>query len=349
MTAGPRVLLVRVSSAGDVIHALPVARQLKEAGAFLAWLVEDRFAPLLAGCPFVDACLVLPRGRWRREGSGWRARWRDSVALREELRALELSVSVDLQGLTKSAIWPWWSGVPRRVGFARPAAGELAPWLQTESVTAGAVHIVDRHLEVLPALGIKPGPARFWAPAGVPATVAAFLEAHDLVPGRFLILNPGAGWPEKCWPVARWAQLAGALAARPALPVVVTWGGAAEQALARAVVDQGGEKCIIAPATDLPELWGLLAAAGLVVAADTGPLHMAVAAGTPTVALFGPTWGERNGPYGPGHRLVQGRCPQHPRCWSRRGRAACRCMETVTVPAVLAACREQLEGDVSCS
>ncbi|MFW5856800.1 MAG: glycosyltransferase family 9 protein [Planctomycetota bacterium] len=340
--AADGVLLVRLGAVGDVIHALPVAHALRRAlpGQRIAWAIHDRLAPLLDGNPDVDAVIRAPRRPWR--GRTFGAGCSALGAVVSQLRTAACSAAIDLQGLTKSALVARISGARLRVGFdgsGGRSGRELSPWLNNRLVRAGATHVVDRNLELLRGLGIDPptpdGPEWFPRPAPASETVDRFCAERGLEAGGFVALHPGAGWPAKEWPAARFLALLRGLPERIGAPVVVTWGGAEEEKSARSLVTEAGGIGMMAPATDLPELWDLLARAGICIAGDTGPLHMAAAAGTPCAALFGPTDGRRNGPYGPGHRVLQGRCERHPRCWRRRWRAACRCMERIPVEEVM--------------
>ncbi len=342
-----RVLVVRMSAAGDVVHGLPVVQALRAARpeVHVGWLVEDRFAALLSCAKAADTVFVVPR----RAARAWplRRRLGALAALRRRLIAARFHVALDLQGLTKSAAAAWAARVPRRVGLARPDARELAPLLYTQRVSPGPerTHVVDRNLALLGALGLTSpasGAARFPALDLHAPRVDAFLHDTELTHARFAVLNPGAGWPAKRWAPDRYARLAAGLGRDQGMASVVTWAGPAEEHLARTVVESGGESCIMAPATDLAELWALLGRAALFVGADTGPLHMAAAAGTRCVGLFGPTTGARNGPYGAGHRVLQGHCPGQPGCWSRRGRRRCTCMRRIDPEAVLDACRRAI-------
>ena len=166
----PRILLVRLSAIGDVIHGLPVLCALRERfpEAHLSWVVERTAATLLKDHPALDELIVLPRGWLKSPGEVWR--------LRERLRGLRPDVTIDLQGLTKSAIAARLSGCRRRIGFGDEKGRELSPWLNTELVDAPAAHVIDANLQLLAPLGIHaPGgpirPAREagwmpWRPTG---------------------------------------------------------------------------------------------------------------------------------------------------------------------------------------
>lgn len=306
MTAsGPRILIVRLSAIGDVIHGLPVLSALRARwpAAHLSWVVEGRAAELLAGHAALDELIVVPRG--------WLKSPRAVLELRRRLRAVQPRVALDLQGLTKSAIAARLSGAPRRIGFAAPDGRELSGLLYTDQVTSRSAHVVDRYLELLGPLGIERPAARFDLPrnAEAEANVDQWLSGLPLA-GPFAVINPGAGWPSKIWPAERYAAVARHLGSTRGLPSLVVWAGGVERQWAAEIVAASGGQARLAPKTSLPELAAACRRACLFVGSDTGPLHLAAAVGTPCVGLFGPMPGDRNGPYGPQHVLVQKVCLQ---------------------------------------
>jgi lipopolysaccharide heptosyltransferase I len=307
------VALVKLSSLGDVVHALPVAAALRARwpAARLTWIVEQREAAVLAGHPALDEVVAVDTRRWRR------ARRPADVAavmialggLAGRLRAARVDVALDLQGLLKSGVLVGLTGAPRRVGFSRRRCREpLSAVFTNRRVTPpGDRHVVEQYLALLEPLGIGESDPEFRLPvnAAAQARVDETCRRIGLGPAeRPVVVNAGAGRPDKRWPVERFAALARRLVTEAGARVLVAW-GPGEEALARAVVDGAAHAGVsLAPPTDLPELVAMLRRAGLVVAGDTGPLHVAAALGVPCVGLYGPTRAERNGPYGRGHRTV---------------------------------------------
>lgn len=295
----PRILIVRLSAVGDCVQTMPLASALRERfpNCQLTWVVEKASAPLVAAHGAVDRLIVLPK---RFAYSLHAVRW-----LRSELQRERFDLTFDPQGLTKSGLVAWLSGAARRIGFARPAAREINPWLQTELVTPRALHRVDRYLELLRPLGVDLPAVRFGLHLPSEATdfAADFCRQADLS-GGFVALNPGAGWDSKRWPPERFAVVARQLSAR-GVASVVTWGGNQERAWAEAIVTGSKEAAVLAPPTSLVQLAALLRRARLFVGSDTGPLHLAAAVGTPCVALFGASEAAACGPYGPGHLRLQ--------------------------------------------
>jgi len=327
----PRILIVRLSAIGDVIHGLPVLNALRDRfpEARLAWVVEDRAAALLRGHPALDELVELPRG-WLKSP---RAVWR----LRRRLRAFGPDVTVDLQGLTKSAIAARLSGAARRIGFGDEKGRELSRWFYTERVQTQSEHVIDCNLELLRPLGIDAPAVRFDIPErDADATAAEAMIRRAGLEDGFAVINPGAGWPSKVWPADRYAAVVHHLGRHCRLPSLVVWAGNQERAWAEQIVAGSGGHGRLAPRTSLRELAALCRRARLFVGSDTGPLHLAVAVGTPCVGLYGPMPAERNGPYGPKHvALQQMRFEGSSR---QRRRASGELMEAIDAESVCDAC-----------
>jgi len=331
MPSAPRLLIVRLSAIGDVIHGLPVLNALRDAWpqAFIAWACERSGAQLLRGHRSLDELVELPRGWLKSPGEVWR--------LRRRLRALSPDISVDLQGLTKSALVAWWSGARTRLGFAGEDGRELSWLLNNRRKHPTAIHVVDRNLQLLDLVGIKAESARFDVPLlpEVTARVESLLRDRDL-DKRFAVINPGAGWPSKRWPRPRYAEVASHLRSRHGLAVLVVWAGDMERAWAEEIVAVAGGAAVLAPATDLTELAALLNRAALCIGSDTGPLHLAAAQGVPSVGLYGPMPAARNGLYGP--RCISLQEMQVAGSSRERRRASTEAMEAISVDQVCAAC-----------
>lgn len=300
MPASPRILIVRLSAIGDVMHTLPVACALKDhlPGCRVAWLVQPPSDTLLVGHRAIDELIPFERD-WLKSLSRMRG-------LRRMLRSKRFDVAIDVQGLSKSAVPAWLSRADRRIGFARPAGRELSPWLCNTTVTPTRPHVVDQNLELLAPLGIRAPKAVFDMPV-YPASAAAmeaYLSEHEFG-GRFAVCNPGAGWGSKLWAAGRFARVGRHLKDAHGITTVTVWSGDTERAFAEDIVGQSGGAALLAPATSLTELAELARRACLFVSSDTGPLHIAAAVGTPCVGLFGPMPAERNGPYGPQHIAIQ--------------------------------------------
>jgi heptosyltransferase I len=308
-----RIALVRLSALGDVVHALPVAATLRAAlpAARLVWIVERGAAPLVAAHPALDEVLVLDtrRGGPARGPRRLATTAAAIVALRRRIGRGAFDVAVDLQGLFKSALVTLATGAPVRVGLSAGRRREpLSAIFATRRIEPPptARHVVEQHLALLATLGVTDWRLEFALPRdrAAEARIDGVLAAAGVKPtDAVVVLSPGAGRPAKRWPPGRFRGLARRLGEETAARVVVVW-GPGEATLAGEVA--AGLPVLLAPPTTLPELIALLRRATVVVAGDTGPLHLAAAAGRPCVGLYGPTSPERNGPYGPGHRTLRG-------------------------------------------
>lgn len=288
-----RILLVKLSALGDIVHALPLAEGLRAAlpHAHLAWAVRGKFAPLLAGCPHLDAMLPL-------EGRGAR----DIAAFGQRLRRERFDAVLDAQGLLVSGLLARLSNAPLRIGMDRNREGNA--WFLTHPVVPGRrerrAHIVNVLLDFLPALGLpRPAhvsPQTYLADGEAAAATALLAQAtsgNDEAPRAGLII--GASTPDKAWPAERWAQLTRLVWARGLRPVLL--GGPGEADLAAFVLQNGApETASLVGQTPLPVLASVLARCQVVVGGDSGPTHLAVGVGTPVVGLYGVTDPALTGP-----------------------------------------------------
>jgi lipopolysaccharide heptosyltransferase I len=301
------VLIVRLSAVGDVLHALPAAAALRRArpGALLDWVVEDRAAALLEGHPLLDRVHVFPRRRWREALSRpwrWPRAAFEVAGFAARLLARRYDVALDLQGNLKSGVLAWASGAPRRIGFASAGAREGNGFFVNVRVAPRARHRVERNAEAASAvLGtrLSPEPFAVPVPAAEAARVGAALSALGLADRPFAVLHPGtSGFGAfKRWPAERFARLAERLAEDRGLAVLVTH-GPGEEALAEAVRAAARVPVVPFSPGSLPALAETIRRARAFVSADTGPLHLAAAVGTPLVGLFGPKDATVYGPYG---------------------------------------------------
>ncbi len=311
----PRILLVKLSSLGDVIHALPTLEALRALfpGGRLVWLVEEAQAPLLSGHPALDEVWAVPRLSPGKKGAAGDLRKIRRMARR--VRAEPFDLVIDLQGLLKSALWVALARSARKLGYDRTREWSWLALTERLAPYDPEAHAVYRYLNLARYLGAPAGPPRFRF--GLPLTE----DLGHLIPpekGRPLaVLHPGARWPTKLWPAAPWARLAGWLAREHGFQVAIT-GSPADQGLVGEIIAQSDIPPLnLAGRTTLAELASVLKNARLAVTADTGPMHLAAALGTPVAALFGPTAPWRTGPFGPGHEVVRLALPCSP-CFRRR-------------------------------
>jgi len=311
----PRILIVKLSSLGDVIHALPTleALRLLYPQGHITWLVEDTYAPVLAGHPALDEVWPVPRPRFG--SSDFLEDVRESLRVARRLRKKPFDLVIDLQGLLKSAFWVALARSKSKLGYDRTR--ELSYLALTERLSPydPEAHAVWRYLNVARHLGAPGDTPRFRL--GLPLSE----EISHLVPagrGRpLVVLHPGARWPSKLWPPDHWVRLVEWLARDKDFQVVIT-GSPGDRELVGEIVARTDAPLInLAGRTTLPDLAALLKKAQLAVTTDTGPMHLAGALGTPVAALFGPTAPWRTGPFGEGHEVVRLTLPCSP-CFQRQ-------------------------------
>ena len=305
-----KALLVRLSSIGDVVHTLPALAALRRHGWEAGWVVEPPSQPLLADNPELAQVVVAPPAR----GFLLREAW---SGLRS-LRVRGYDAALDFQGLWKSVLWARLARARRVVGFARewrrePASAVLVS--ERASLPAEAVHVIDKNLALLRPLGVEAlGLRQFPLPASPEAVARVERGLAELGVTDVAVLNPGGGWSSKLWPPERFGDLARRLRGLGLRPLV-SW-GPGEDVLADRVVAASGGACVRSFPTGLLDLVELVRRARIVIAADTGPLHLACAVRTPVVALFGPTDPTRNGPFDPADEVVR-RVPGCAPCYRR--------------------------------
>jgi heptosyltransferase-1 len=330
------ILIVRLGALGDIIHAMPAAAALRAAfpDARIDWLVDAKHRAIVDLVTVVDRVVPLERS----SVSGW-----TDVARR--LRQVRYDVAIDFQGLLKSAVLARASGASKVIGFSIWHLREKTarPFYSATDSKSGdeAGHVIHKNLHLLRALGIHD--ERIVFPLAPVVSDALDALQHEIGPSPFALINPGAAWPNKRWPADRFGEVAAFLSEVRRLVPIVVW-GPGEELLARAVVAASGGAARLAPPTRLDDLLALARAARLMVSGDTGPLHVATAAGTPTVAIFGPTDPDRNGPWSAADVSLSryAGCGCH---YDRRCHQAAWCLTDIPVAEVTAAIQQRLHTD----
>ncbi len=322
-------LIIRLSSLGDIIHAIPAFAVLRRGfpDARISWIVDKAGSEILDLVPGLDEIII-------RRDIGWfrRLRLRDRTA-------------IDVQGLLKSALLGRLSGARRRIGFSgrnlkEPAAAvfyneRLAAFEETG-------HVIGKNIRLLEKLGLEPGADGYEFPLVVPETprcrVASALERLGRTPEQKVVLcNVGAAWESKRWPAERWMELVPSLTRMDLFPLLL-WGNAAEKQTAQAIADRTGVPA--APFFTIPEVLALIAASRLLISGDTFALQAACALDVPVVGLFGPTNAKRNGPFRERDRTAQASMECRP-CWKRECPTMA-CLSAITAAEVAGLVREVL-------
>jgi heptosyltransferase-1 len=325
-----RLLIVRLSAMGDVIHTLPAAQALRRAfpDAMIGWLIEERWAELLcapgtrrrglrsAQRPLVDWVHAVNLAGWRKSLSPIATLISTAQQIAKvwnDVRSTRYDVAVDLQGAMRSAVLARWSGAQIVYGAAEPRESPASLWY-TRSVIARGVHVVEQNLSVAEAVAEQKLPLpRVEFPQDLEVEQRMERRLTEARVGTFAILNPGAGWGAKRWPAERYGFVARALA-KDGVRAILNY-GPGEENLAREA-EAASDGAAKAMKCSITELIALTRRAQLFIGGDTGPLHLAAALQVPVAAIFGPTDPARNGPYG--KRSIVLRNPASPTTHARR-------------------------------
>ncbi|MEN6568260.1 MAG: glycosyltransferase family 9 protein [Veillonellales bacterium] len=341
------ILIIRLSSIGDVLHCTPVVRSLKMAWpeCRITWLVGEIAAELLTDNPYIDEIMVWSRERFdnylkKLEFAKAFALWGD---LKKALAARRFDVALDIHGLFLTGMIARLVQTDRRIGMSR--AREFNSLFMTETAEPLGRHIIDRYLGVLAPLGITTVDRKMIlnVPEKEQHFAETFLRNAGISPGeRFVVFVPGTTWITKNWPAeffARTGQIIGKNFK------IVLCGGKAEVAMGDHIQKKAGLSIVNAiDRTGLLEMAGIIQQAAAVVTGDTGPLYIAAALGVPTVAIFGPT---DPGIYAPpgqteGVLVSKGECSFCHKTKCPRGAASC--MSKVKPEAVAEAVYQAVKG-----
>jgi heptosyltransferase I len=348
-----RLLIVRLSAMGDVIHTLPAAQALRDAfpKAQIGWLIEERWAELLCAPgtqrrgprsgqrPLADWVHTVNLPRWRKSLSQL-STCEQIARVWNDVRSARYQVAIDLQGAIRSAVLARCSAAPIVYGSASPREVPASLWYTRQVIPRGA-HIIEQNVSLVEAVvGTRLAVPRATLPHDPAAEEESGEELAQLGIGDYAILNPGAGWGAKRWPAERYGEVAVRLA-REGIRCLLNYGPGEEDLFER--VNAASNGIVRATQASVTGLIALTRAAKLFIGGDTGPLHLAAALEVPVVAIFGPTDPERNGPYGT--RSVVLRSPRSATTHARQAQAD-QAMLEIGVDAVMHAARELLAGNV---
>ncbi|UQZ88548.1 lipopolysaccharide heptosyltransferase II [Deltaproteobacteria bacterium Smac51] len=305
-----KILIVKMSALGDVIMALPALQALRKRypEAIIDWLVEAPYSGVLTGDPNLSRVLLSPRQEMGQLVDAGKLTMVGRVfsSFYIDLRRVKYDVVIDLQGLLKSAFFAWLSHGKRKIGFeySRERTGfflnEKMPSYDPER------HAVLRYLDAAVYLGAEmpnPLPTRYYTPPPEAVADAEMLLGYNGIDSNYIVLNPGAKWESKRWPLEHWKALA-ALFRRQGARLVIT-GGKGDKAWCDEIYQAAPKASLnLCGHTSLPILGAIMENSSLVVTADTGPMHLAAAVGAKGIAIFGPTRPWRTGPFGGRFKII---------------------------------------------
>ncbi|MCK4905856.1 lipopolysaccharide heptosyltransferase II [bacterium] len=329
-----RILILKPSALGDIVHALPLLASLKKSfpNRYIAWGVKEKFAELLEKHPYLDEVII-----WKKHGFWKFAR---------DIRQRRFDIVLDLQGLFRTGLITYLSGATQRWGFAKEETKEQQFFFLNIRIPTPSANIVEKYLDFVEPLQAEkiiefPIPEK----ESAKEHIGQYFQRTDVSPNdKVIALIQGAGWGNKTWKAERFAQLGRLLSAKKNWKVMLIWGvGEAEKEKAQKINKMASDKLLIAPATTISQLVSLLKRCSLAVGGDTGPLHLAAALGLPVVGLYGPTPPSRNGPFTEKKEIIYHNPACSP-CWKR----ICRnknneCIDSIQVEEVMKAI-ENLEA-----
>ncbi len=279
-----KILIVKLSSLGDIIHALPVLSTLKMKfpNTQIDWIVDDTYHHILQENPFMNHVWIFPRRRWKEWGRLFR-----------DLRRQKYDVAIDLQGLIRSALITKLSGATLKVGFSNPKEKISAFFYNLKKPVNQNSHAIDRYLDLLSLLNIEE------KNIGFPLPLTTHPLPFKLSKEPYYVVVPGARWQSKKWPVSHFIEVIQSLR-----KTAVIVGSESDIEDARSIYSKTTPYSLnLAGKTNLFELTSIIHGAQFILTNDTGPMHIAAAFSIPTFSFFGPTSEKKTGPYGNIHTV----------------------------------------------
>ncbi len=315
-----KILIIKPSSLGDVVHSLPFLNAVRDRfpGAEIHWVIAKGLEGLLEGHPMINKLWIINKDEWKKI-KNVKGTITELKVLFGSLKKEKFDIAVDLQGLLRSGVLTAVSGASVRIGFSE--AREGGGIFYSHRVDGGKdIHAVDRYLKIAKFLGCDITDVCF----PLPLSFNSSHITHHLSPAEeYAVMVPGARWHTKRWPPERFGELASRLQVKS---IVV--GGKSDKDIADRVVDSSkGNAISLAGKTNIKELIEVMRMARFVVSNDSGPMHIAAALGVPVFAIFGPTNPLRTGPYGSGHIIIKKGLECSP-CYKRNCRTI-QCMDMI--------------------
>jgi heptosyltransferase I len=289
-----KILILKPSSLGDVVQALPVLRLLKahRPESEIYWWISTELSGLLEGDPDLSGIFLFDRRRWASP-----VNWGGLLRSVREARAMQFDLVIDLQGLARSGFFAWFSNAKLSVGLEDWREGALGFYDVVVPRPSFHTHAVDWYLEVLKVLGVPIHWEFNWLPPRH-EVLKPLLETCDPRRFRWVLISPGARWNNKRWPVEYYAAVVRELSASSSDLHFAVIGGKSDASLGAAIQQAAPERCLdLTGKTSLLEMVEWVRLGVLMITNDTGPMHVAAALNKPVVSIFGPTEPRRTGPY----------------------------------------------------
>lgn len=302
-----RILIVKPSSLGDIIHALPLLNLIKKEmpDSEVHWVVARGFQDILEGHPFINRLIIINKENWKNPFLMFQ-NIKEIFQLAGQLKKERYDVVIDLQGLFRSGFISWLSRCSIKIGFSD--AREFSYIFYNRTIEGGkGIHAVERYLKIGRLLGIN----------SQEVTFPLFHIKPSPVREQYFVVVPGARWPSKRWPVEYFVRLLRYTGALRLTPVLL--GAKDDITLSGEIIKDSGVNCInLTGKTDLKQLCSVIKDAKFMITNDSGPMHIATALGVKVFAIFGPTDERLTGPYGGEHTVIKAEELQCRPCRKRR-------------------------------
>ena len=343
------ILIVKLSAIGDVVHTLPSLAALRKLypKADITWVVEEASSDIIRGHPHLDRVIISRRKRWvenLKKVHDIKTTIADIRSFVKTLRGRKYDLVIDFHGLFKSSVIVLLSGGKRKLGY--DSMQELSGLFLNEKIFEDMdKHAVDRYLDFIRYLGADIDNPEFHIPVKEEnkIRVGTLLKANNIdINKPFVAVNPVAFWDTKLWEDGKFARLCDRIAEELKRKIILT-GSKGHGSIERIRSGMTSPSINLEGQTTLSDLAYLYSLSGLLITTDSGPMHIAAAMNTPTVALFGPTDPSRTGPYGKGHIIVRKEMPCSP-CFLKKCDTK-RCMEEIGVDEVFEAVKEVINRE----
>ena len=340
-----RILIVKLSAIGDVVHSLPVLSALREMypNASIHWLIEEAAAGLLENHPLIDKVLVSKRKSWlKRLKKGDGRPLRDCIRFIQTLRSEPYDLVLDLQNLAKSSLWVALAKSRRKLGYYGTAEYAYVPLTEKVGPENFNLHAVDRYLTFIHYLGGPAGTPKFPLPLLPEHSLRAkkLIDKFGLNGKKLVVIHPRALWSTKLWEIEHFRSLSSKLQRNLGVGVIFTGSYDDRSYIQQIVAGIRPKPVSLCGQSTLLELAAIFKEADIAVTTDTGPMHLAAAIGTPVVALFGPTDPARTGPYGKDHTVMSTKLSCRP-CFKKQCPDV-RCMREILPERVYLTVRDKM-------